>query len=94
MVQDVFMGTPENVTCMRVYTNTDVKGVELSELVDFVAGVTDEKSPEYLEPADRIATFDMDGTILCETAPLLASPDPPFHSCHSVPHRLPPGPAP
>ena len=30
MVQDVFMGTPENVTCMRVYTNTDVKGVELS----------------------------------------------------------------
>ena len=24
MVQDVFMGTPENVTCMRVYTNTDV----------------------------------------------------------------------
>ena len=29
MVQDVFMGSPEKPTCMRVYTNTDVKGVEL-----------------------------------------------------------------
>ena len=29
MVQDVFMGTPERATCMRVYTNTDVRGVEL-----------------------------------------------------------------
>ena len=28
-VQDVFMGTAEHPTCMRVYTNTDVKGVEL-----------------------------------------------------------------
>ena len=42
----------------------------LAELVDFVAGVTDESSPEYLEPADRVATFDMDGTILCEKAPV------------------------
>ena len=42
----------------------------LGELVDFVAGVTDQSSPEYLEPADRIATFDMDGTILCEKAPV------------------------
>ena len=42
----------------------------MAELVDFVAGVTDEKSPEYLEPAERIATFDMDGTILSEKAPV------------------------
>ena len=42
----------------------------LGELVDFVAGVTDESSPDYLDPADRIATFDMDGTILCEKAPV------------------------
>lgn len=28
-VQDVFMGTPGQPTCMRVYTNTDIKGVEL-----------------------------------------------------------------
>ena len=28
-VQDIFMGSPEKPTCMRVYTNEDVKGVEL-----------------------------------------------------------------
>ena len=35
-----------------------------------MADVTDEASPNYLDPADRIATFDMDGTILCEKAPV------------------------
>ena len=48
--------------------NQDSKS--LAELVDFVAAVTDESSPDYLEPADRIAAFDMDGTILCEKAPV------------------------
>lgn len=42
----------------------------LQELVDFVADSTDESDPGYLEPEDRIATFDMDGTILCEKAPV------------------------
>ena len=42
----------------------------LAELVAFVEDVTDEDSPNYVEPADRIATFDMDGTILCEKAPV------------------------
>ena len=42
----------------------------LGELTAFVAGVTDEASPGYLDPADRIAVFDMDGTILCEKAPV------------------------
>ncbi|MBQ6420502.1 MAG: haloacid dehalogenase-like hydrolase [Clostridia bacterium] len=42
----------------------------LRALVDFVADCTDTSGPGYLEPADRIATFDMDGTILCEKAPV------------------------
>ena len=42
----------------------------LGELVSFVSDTTDESSPAYLEPEDRIATFDMDGTILCEKAPV------------------------
>lgn len=29
IVQDVFMGSPDQPTCLRVYTNTDIKGVEL-----------------------------------------------------------------
>ena len=42
----------------------------LSELIDFVSRCTDESDPAYIDPQDRIATFDMDGTILCEKAPV------------------------
>ncbi|MBO7709909.1 MAG: peptidoglycan-binding protein [Lachnospiraceae bacterium] len=42
----------------------------LRELIAFVSASTDESGPDYLEPAERIATFDMDGTILCEKAPV------------------------
>ncbi len=41
----------------------------LKALVDYVNSVTDESSPDYVAPQDRIATFDMDGTIICEKAP-------------------------
>ena len=42
----------------------------LAELVTFVQSVCDPSSPNYREPADRIATFDMDGTIIAEKAPM------------------------
>ena len=41
----------------------------LKALVEYVNAVTDESSPDYVAPEDRIATFDMDGTIICEKAP-------------------------
>ena len=41
-------------------------GVAKASIVDFVQSITDESSPEYLPPKERIATFDMDGTILIE----------------------------
>ena len=42
----------------------------LRELVDFVSGSTDESGSGYLKPEDRIVVFDMDGTLLCEKAPV------------------------
>ncbi|MFZ2361430.1 MAG: HAD family hydrolase [Anaerolineae bacterium] len=35
-------------------------------ILDFVATVTDESSPCYVPPAERIAVFDNDGTLWCE----------------------------
>jgi phosphoserine phosphatase len=35
-------------------------------LQQFVAAVTEPESPDYVEPCDRIATFDNDGTLWCE----------------------------
>ena len=45
-------------------------GAESKEaLVAYIESVTDENSPDYIPVEDRIAVFDMDGTILCETDP-------------------------
>ena len=35
-------------------------------IVDFVAKVTKEGSPDFVPPAERIATFDNDGTLWAE----------------------------
>ena len=53
----------------RMFPSWNPESTALSELVSFVSGCTDESSSDYLAPEDRIAVFDMDGTILCEKAP-------------------------
>ena len=43
-------------------------GSEAKEsLVEYVKAVTDENSADYIPVKDRIAVFDMDGTLTCET---------------------------
>ena len=53
-----------------VFPSWDPDSASLKELVDFVKESTDESGGGYIDPADRIATFDMDGTVLCEKAPV------------------------
>ena len=38
-------------------------------IVGYVAAVTDASSPDYIPPERRIAVFDLDGTLFCETMP-------------------------
>jgi phosphoglycolate phosphatase-like HAD superfamily hydrolase len=38
-------------------------------LVNYVKDVTNKKSPNYIPVEDRIAVFDLDGTLICETTP-------------------------
>jgi len=40
-----------------------------SKLNDYLLAVTDEASPDYIPVADRLAVFDLDGTLMCETCP-------------------------
>ena len=39
------------------------------ELVAYVEAVTDESSEDFIPVEDRVATFDFDGTLFCETDP-------------------------
>jgi phosphoserine phosphatase len=41
-------------------------GAAKSAILDFIARVTAEGGPDYVRPAERIATFDNDGTLWCE----------------------------
>jgi phosphoglycolate phosphatase-like HAD superfamily hydrolase len=41
-------------------------GAAKTAILDFVARVTKEGGPDYVRPAERIATFDNDGTLWCE----------------------------
>jgi len=42
------------------------EGTTKTAILEFVAAVTDKTSKNYVIPADRIATFDNDGTLWCE----------------------------
>jgi phosphoserine phosphatase len=55
---------------VATFPSWDPKSASLAELVAFVEDVTDPASPNYREPSERIATFDMDGTLICEKAPI------------------------
>ncbi|SNS39779.1 haloacid dehalogenase-like hydrolase [Sphingomonas laterariae] len=41
-------------------------GAARAAIMDFVGRVTKEGGPDYVRPAERIATFDNDGTLWCE----------------------------
>ena len=59
---------PDDLAALFPSWNAD--SAALATLVAFVQDVVDPESPAYREPADRIATFDMDGTIISEKAPM------------------------
>lgn len=41
----------------------------MNALAEYLAAVTDEASPDYIPAEDRVAVFDLDGTLMCETDP-------------------------
>ena len=51
------------------FTQWNADAPALHALIDYVEAVTDENSPDYIPEADRIAVFDMDGTLMGELFP-------------------------
>ena len=65
----------EEIAAIHVEKATDFKywnddSPTKQKIVEFVEDVTNPYSANYIPPEDRIATFDMDGTFYCETAPI------------------------
>ncbi len=59
------------LVCPRAYPQTDPlpswnNGVAKQSILSFVKHVTDKSNSTYVEPQDRIATFDQDGTLWVE----------------------------
>ncbi len=52
-----------------VFSEWNPEAPALKALIEYVEDVTNEASPNYIPPADRIATFDMDGTLMGELYP-------------------------
>ena len=72
---NVNAATREEVAAINVQTASDFQywnenSPTKQKIVEFVEDVTNPNSKNYIPPEDRIATFDMDGTFYCETAPL------------------------
>jgi len=66
--------TREEIAAIHVQTAADFQfwnenAPTLAKIIDFVEDVTNPYSANFIPPEDRIATFDLDGTIYCETAP-------------------------
>lgn len=73
-VMDQMSSTVEAAEKKADYTKSfpswNANSKSLKELVKFVENATNKKSKNYVKPQDRIAVFDMDGTVICEKAPV------------------------
>lgn len=67
-----------NQNTNTIFTNKDKEVLSLwtenseakAALISYVKMVTDDKSDDFIPEADRIAVFDLDGTLFCETDPI------------------------
>ena len=66
----IFVGCAQKPAAEEVFSNWMDDAQAISALKEYVEAVTDEKSEHFIPPEDRIAAFDLDGTLYCETFPI------------------------
>lgn len=59
----------EATAAQEPFSQWNADAASLNALIDYVEAVTDPDSPDFIPEADRIATFDMDGTLCAELNP-------------------------
>ena len=64
-----FASAEETYEYEEIFADWNDGAPALGALIEYVEAVTDKKSPDYIPPADRIAVFDMDGTLCAELCP-------------------------
>lgn len=74
MSMSAYATSREEIAQIRVsregnFVYWDENSAVLQSLKDFVARVTDESGSDFVPADERVAVFDLDGTLLCETAP-------------------------
>ena len=74
-ISETQAATREEIAAINVVTADDFKywnddSQVKEKIINFVEDVTNPASKNFIPAEDRIATFDMDGTFYCETAPL------------------------
>ena len=62
-------GDDDLETTEELFSHWNPDAPALQAMIEYVEAVTDEASPDYIPPEDRIATFDMDGTLMGELFP-------------------------
>lgn len=62
--------THTEVPAASAFPSWNADSEVLSEIVAYVESVTDESADTYIPAEDRIAVFDLDGTLFCETFPI------------------------
>ena len=65
----LFAGSAFSEESGFVFSEWNPDAPALKALIEYVEDVTDEASPNYIPVGDRIATFDMDGTLCAELYP-------------------------
>ncbi len=65
----VLSAVPASAEEEGLFAEWNPEAPALKALTEYVEDVTDEASPNYIPPADRIAVFDMDGTLCGELYP-------------------------
>ena len=59
--------TPQEVPTESLLTLWKEGAESKKKLIEYMKTITDKNNPKYIPPESRIAVFDFDGTIFCET---------------------------